>query len=214
MHKVIVYVEGPSDKAAMYALLDPLIEEKLRQGVRIDFFEAPPGDRKASVLTKVPLKAVAILTNNPAAIVVAMPDLYPRDRVFPHETFAELSAGILRTFEGALQTRGIRGDTRLRSRFRVFCFKHDLEALILACPEQLRDHLGAKHLEVTWRIPVEDQDHDHPPKRVVDDLFAKCGQNYRGTLDAPGILAGSDYNDIASKCPQCFRPFVEFLRNL
>jgi hypothetical protein len=214
MYRVIVYVEGPSDKAAMYTLLAPLIEEKGRHGVRIDFFEGPPGDRKASVLRKVPLKAAAIITNNPAAIVVAMPDLYPRNKVFPHETVAELSAGILRAFNDVLEARGIRSDARLTGRFRVFCFKHDLEALILACHEQLGDHLGAKHLAVTWRIPVEDQDHDHPPRRVVEDLFAKFGQNYRATLDAPSILARCNYNEIARKCPQCFGPFIAFLQNL
>jgi hypothetical protein len=214
MYEVIVYVEGPSDKAAMYALLDPLIEEKGREGVRIDFFEAPPGDRKASVLTRVPLKAAAIIMNNPAAIVVAMPDLYPRDKAFPHETFGELSAGVLSAFDRALEARGIQCDARLRSRFRVFCFKYDLEALVLACHQQLSERLRAKDLKVTWRIPVEDQDHDQPPRRVVEDLFASFGQNYRGTLDAPSILAGANYNDIAAKCPQCFKPFVDFLRNL
>ena len=50
--KVLVYVEGPSDKAALNALLGALIEQKNAEGVSISFFEAPSADRKDSVLTK------------------------------------------------------------------------------------------------------------------------------------------------------------------
>jgi len=35
--KVIVYVEGPSDQAAMEALLAPLLQQKLQEGVVISF---------------------------------------------------------------------------------------------------------------------------------------------------------------------------------
>ena len=45
--RVIVYVEGPSDKAAMNALLEPLLEQKRQEGISIEFFETPAGDRKA-----------------------------------------------------------------------------------------------------------------------------------------------------------------------
>ena len=47
--RVIVYVEGPSDKAAMNALLEPLLEQKRQEGISIEFFKTPAGDRKASV---------------------------------------------------------------------------------------------------------------------------------------------------------------------
>jgi hypothetical protein len=40
---VVVYVEGPSDKAAMTALLAPLLEQKRKKGIAIDFFESPTG---------------------------------------------------------------------------------------------------------------------------------------------------------------------------
>jgi hypothetical protein len=78
----MVYVEGPSDKLAMQELLHPLLEQKRQAGIDINFFETPEGDRKASVLTKVPIRAIRILQNNPDAIVIAMPDLYPRDKAF------------------------------------------------------------------------------------------------------------------------------------
>jgi len=34
--RILVYVEGTSDKSAMEALLAPLIEEKLNQGISIE----------------------------------------------------------------------------------------------------------------------------------------------------------------------------------
>jgi hypothetical protein len=66
--KVIIYVEGKSDQLAMQELLKPLIDRKRNFGINIEFFETPDGDRKASVLTKVPVKAVNILINNPSAL--------------------------------------------------------------------------------------------------------------------------------------------------
>jgi hypothetical protein len=211
--KVIVYVEGPSDAAAMETLLSDLIQEKRKLGIDIAFFEAPKGDKKTSVLTKVPLRAVDILRNEPESMVVAMPDLYPRDKAFPHQTCAELRDGIMANFERALQQKKV-GDARMKDRFKVFCFKHDLEALLLACEDSLRVRLGVQYLDVSWRKPVEDQDHYEPPKRVVERLFRENGFRYRDTVDAPIILRGASYLDVAERCPQCFGPFVEFLQGL
>ncbi len=166
--RVVVYVEGPSDRVAMIVLLAPLLEQKRQEGISIDFFESPEGDKKASVLTKIPKRAAVIIRNDPSAIVVAMPDLYPKNKAFPHEAFEELKAGIVKNFDSALQAKERKVDARLRERFKVFCFKHDLEALILAAKKALGDRLGVRSLSVTWRIPVEDQNHQRPPKRIVE----------------------------------------------
>jgi len=147
MKRVVVYVEGPSDKAAMEALLKPLLRQRRQQGIAIDFFDAPAGDRKKSLLLKIPHRAVNILCNQPATFVVTMPDLYPRNRGFPHKTYEELANGVLK-------------------------------------------------------------------KRVVEDLFRQHRQRYRDTVDAPLILSGSDYQGLAEACPQCFKPFVEFLSSI
>ena len=92
--KVIVYVEGKSDRLGMETLLRPLVEEKRQQGVDIQFYETPNGDRKTAVLRKVPKKAVNTLRNLPHSVVVALPDLYPRNKGFPHETVDELVEGV------------------------------------------------------------------------------------------------------------------------
>ena len=212
--EVIIYVEGPSDQAAMQALLYPLLQKKSQEGLAISFPIALRGDAKKYILLEVPGRAVDIILNKPHTIVVAMPDLYPKNKGFKHETFDELKAGIFRNFSSALRHKGVEDDSRVIERFRVFCFKHDLEALILASEEALRNRLGVDHLDVTWQKPVEDQDHSNPPKGIVEELFGKHGQRYKDTVDARSILGASDYRDIAGKCPQCFKPFVEFLSSL
>ncbi len=217
--KVEIYVEGTSDKLAMEALLLHLIEEKLQQGIRIEFFPVKGvnndrgGHAKKDLLTKTPTKAVNIIQNNPTTIVVIMPDLYPQNIGFSHETIQELENGILENFNQVLQSKGIT-DNRLRERFKIFCFKHDLEALILAAESKLISILGLNSLTRTWTIPVEDQNHNVPPKEIVEELFIKCGKKYKGTVDAPRILGSARYQDIAEQCPQAFRVFVEFLENI
>jgi len=212
--RVIIYVEGPSDKLAMLALLRPLIESKRQEGILIDFVETPAGDRKKSVLTKVPRRAASIIANDPDAIVVALPDLYPKNKAFPHETVAELVAGIQRAFLQSLTLKTSSTINTCQDRFRVFCFKHDMEALVLASEENLRSRLQIANLRRVWRVPVEDQNHNLPPKRVVEGLFQHCRKRYRDTVDAPVILGSSNYGTIAERCPQCFKPFVNFLSSL
>ncbi len=214
MRKVQVFVEGPSDKAAMGALLAPLLRRLLDRGVAVHFFDAPSGDRKKAVLLKVPEKAVNILRSESKTVVVAMPDLYPKNRGFPHTTPEELAAGILRSFRAALERKGLRDTGHLEERFKVFCFKHDLEALVLASFSALKARLGVADLKKSWKLPAEDVDHEQPPKRVVEALFESCGQRYKDTVDAPLILSHGQYEALAEECSQCFKPFVQFLSSL
>ncbi|MGK7872345.1 MAG: DUF4276 family protein [Xenococcaceae cyanobacterium] len=136
-------------------------------------------------------------------IVVALPDLYPKNKGFNHETVEDLCTGIMSIFARKLQSKGFE-DERLRKGFKVFCFKHDLEALILADQSELQNRLGVDSLDVTWRIPVEDQNHDCPPSQVVKHLFQNFGKRYKKTVDAPWILGKTSYREIAERCPQCF----------
>lgn len=53
-----------------------------------------------------------------------------------------------------------------------------------------------------------------PPKRIVEKLFNARSEVYQDTVDAPVILSTCNYEDIADRCPQCFKPFVEFLKAL
>ena len=220
--RVIIYVEGPSDKNAMEALLVNLIDKKSEEGVSIEFFPIKGsnndrgGDAKKELLLKAPTKAVNILGNNPNSIAIILPDLYPRNKGFPHETFQQLRAGIMENFSQALQEKDIQ-DERLKERFKVFCFKYEMEALILAAESALLGKLGKLKFtsqDVTWTIPVEDQNHDRPPSEIVEQLFRDSGKKYDKRVDPQLILRNTSYQEIAEKCTQCFKPFVEFIEGI
>jgi len=219
--KVNIYVEGPSDKNAMEALLVKLIEKKSAEGVSINFFaiKGPNndkgGDAKKDLLLKAPRKAVDTL-KDPNSIVIILPDLYPKNKEFRHETFQELEAGIMKNFSQALQKKGIQ-DERLKERFKVFCFKYEMEALILAAESALLGKLGKLKFtsqDVTWTRPVEDQNHDRPPSKIVEQLFRDSDKKYDKRVDPQLILGKTSYQEIAEQCPQCFKPFVEFIERI
>lgn len=210
MKKVIVYVEGPSDRLAMEELLADLLARLQTAGVVVKFI---PTDGKKKLMLHTPTKAVNILRNDPQAVVTALPDLYPPNVSFEHSTFEELAHGLCHEFERALVRKRL-DDVQLQKRFHVFCFKHDLEALVLAAERQLASHLGVSSVKCTWTRPVEYQDHHVPPKRVVERLFEAHGDRYQDTVDAPLILGAARYPEIAAACPQCFKPFVDLLESL
>lgn len=66
--RAIIYVEGVSDKNTLTVLLEPLIERKRQVGISIDIFETPDGDRKYSLLTKAPVRAVNIYGTIPVQL--------------------------------------------------------------------------------------------------------------------------------------------------
>ena len=119
----------------------------------------------------------------------------------------------MENFSQALQKKGIQ-DERLKARFKVFCFKYEMEALILAAESALRDKLGVTDLEVTWTIPVEDQNHDRPPSKIVEQLFLNSGKKYNKKVDPQLILRNTSYQEITDKCTQCFKPFVKFIEDI
>ncbi len=103
--RVIVYVDGPSDVAAMNELFRSLIEAKQQAGVQITFTFIPKGDGKKAILLQVPQRAATILLNDADAWVAAMPDLYPRNKGFPHEIAEELLLGIATEYEKRLRKK-------------------------------------------------------------------------------------------------------------
>jgi len=208
--KVIVYVEGPSDRLAMEELLADLLQRLEGRGVAVDFI---PMEGKKRLLNQTPRKALHILRNDPQAVVIALPDLYPPNVSFEHHTFAELQHALMKEFNHQVCLKDIT-DPRLVERFHIFCFKHDLEGLILAAEKELASRLGQTVIKRTWVTPVENQNHNRPPKRVVERLFAEYGDRYKDTIDAPLILGAAHYPEIAAACPQCFQSFVDFLESL
>ncbi len=210
--KVIVYVEGPSDRLAMQELLTSLLARLQTRGVTVIFLSIG-NENKKDLILKTPIKAVNILRNDPQSVVIALPDLYPPNHGFPHSTFADLSKGLRERFKKELERKNV-DDVRLHERFHIFCFKHDLESLVLAAENQLASRLGVASIDCTWVKPVEDQNHNKPPKRIVEQLFEMYGEKYKDTIDAPLILGATPYHEIAYACYQCFKPFVDYLEAL
>jgi hypothetical protein len=69
--KVLVYVEGPADRAALDKLLDPIVSEGRSQGVGIRLV---PLNGKSHVLNDSPRKAADHLAEHPDDWVFALPD--------------------------------------------------------------------------------------------------------------------------------------------
>ncbi|WP_170229605.1 DUF4276 family protein [Polyangium fumosum] len=214
--KVIVYVEGPSDKSALEALLKPIIEEGRRNGRGISF--SPQGG-KAQILNDVPRKAAEHLKQHPQDWVFVLPDLYPMAYYDggpnEHRSFPALRQLLQDKFKRWADKFGLSVETL--DHFRVHCLKHDLEALLLAAPDALRARLKTKDkLHGHWRMPVEDQNDNKPPKRVVEALFEKYREKpkYIDTIDAVWILGRAVFSDVESACPQNFAPLVRELRSI
>jgi hypothetical protein len=213
--KVLVYVEGPADRAALEKLLAPIVSEGQRRGVGIRFI-AVAG--KSHVLDDSPRKAADHLAEHPDDWVFALPDLYPMS-VYDgthnaHRSFIELEQLLKNRFLSRASKVGV--TDAARARFRVHCLKHDLEVLLLAAPDELRQRLGTKEaLRGQWRNPVEDQNDQKPPKRVIEALFEKYqGRKYIDTTDASWILGRASLDTVTAACPQRFTPFVAELRQI
>ena len=206
MNEVFVYVEGPSDQLGMRELLANIIEVAAGKGNKVDFY--PLGGKKP-LLNKGPKKAINILRNKPNSWVFLVPDLYPRNMPFTHSNYKELKDELDKRFESEIKKKNC--DDRLKSRFFVHCFKYDLESLLLASENNLLQRLERNNFSLSWTIPVEDQDHNNPPKRIVETLFINAGMKYKDTADVPWILQRSDYKELMNKCPQNFKPFINDL---
>jgi hypothetical protein len=214
--KVLVYVEGPSDRTALEEFLEPIISTGRKGGVGIRLL---PLNGKAPVLNDSWRKAADHLADNPADWVFALPDLYPMS-VYDgtpnaHKSFADLERLLKSRFDARANKIGV--DPAARSHFRVHCLKHDLEGLLLAAPDALRLRLGTKDaIQGRWRKPVEDQNDDRPPKRVVEALFDQYRKKpkYIDTTDAPWILKRASLEAVIGACSQRFAPFVAELRAL
>ena len=213
--KARVYVEGPSDRDALGALLKPIVEEAHQKRNGIQFF---PTEGKDRLLDTVGRKAAYDLLDHPDDWIFALPDLYPMARYRgtrnAHESLDQLKRMLHRRFSEHATRVGVSAEGR--KHFRVYCLKHDLEVLVLASSGALRKRLRAgEAVEGRWRRPVEDQNDAQPPKRIVEALFRQYAKrDYIDTTDAPWILGRASLADVVKACPQQFAPFVEELRRV
>lgn len=211
--RAIVYVEGASDAEALRALLRPIIENGRANGIGIAFVHKGSKD---GILGEVPRIAANHLKQNPGDWIFALPDLYPFSEhgAHKHSSFDEMEKRLRSKFEACARDVGL-SKSALRH-FRVHCLKHDLEVLLLAAPTELSKRLKTPDkLRDWWRQPVEDQNGNEPPKRVVQKLFTKyLERKYQETVDAKWILERADLAAVEAACSQHFKPFVQKLRDI
>lgn len=210
---VLVYVEGPADRIALETLLRGVRGEAQQRGVGVRFI---PLGGKAAILNHVGIRAADHLASHPDDWVFALPDLYPMAAFDgtdnAHASFEQMEAILRGRFTARCAKIGLSEDRRLH--FRVHCFKHDLEVLLLAAPDALRMRLGTRDsLKGRWRSVVEEQNDEKPPKRVVEALFNQYRRKkYVDTDDAPWILSKAVLAEVIKGCHQQFAPFVHELR--
>ena len=213
--KVLVYVEGPSDRVSLEKVFHSIRNQGRQFKVSITFL---PGGSKDWILQNLGRTAASHLKSNPDDYVFALPDLYPMakyDRTgSAHHTYEELKALLTGRFLAEAARCGLPDATR--SHYRVHCLKHDLEVLLLGAPDVLRQRLRTdEKIEKSWRKPPENQNDNEPPKRVVESLFMKYRkQRYIETTDAPWILERTSPQDLCISCPQNFKPLFTELDRL
>lgn len=194
--KVWVFVEGESDRLALNALWGNWRNALRDKGWGLQVL---PLDTKDKFLRKVGPRAAEKLKADADDLVVGLPDYYPNapyaDSDLKHETVEQLQALQAGAVDRALVAiYSLQGENLRRAldRFRPSVLKHDMEMLLLAAKEQLRKVLGTREHLGKWKIPVEEQDQQNPPKRIVEELFRTKSQkkrSYRETIHAPAVLS-------------------------
>lgn len=193
--KVWVYVEGPSDVSALDALWSPWKAQLKSGGIGFSIHNLK---NKSQFLRKIGHRAAQKLVAEPQDLVVGFPDLYPAGNIFGdpfnHTDMATLRDVQQRHVREALKaTFGIRQDKieAYLSRFYAGALKHDLEMLLLVAQDQLRSVLDTNESLGNWIRPVEDQNNEKPPKRIVEELFrtrSRRKKAYRDTIHAPQVM--------------------------
>jgi len=222
--KVYIYVEGESDKLGLQTLWTNWRKQLRAAGHGIEII---PLTNKSQYFRKIGPRAAEKLCANNEDIVIGLPDLYPNQPYartrFEHSNMAQLMSIQKREVSNALQ--GVFGVNRpqvrqLLERFLPSALKHDFEMLLLAAKDQLRSFLGTSDRLGNWHNPVEDQNQNHPPKRIIEELFmtkSRTRHAYRDTRDASAVLQNvtdiktiiySEANQI--KCP-VFKALLDWI---
>ena len=193
--KVWIYVEGESDRLGLRTLWTNWRKQLRAAGHGIKII---PLTSKSQFFRKIGPRAAEKLCANNEDIVIGLPDLYPNQEYvgtqFEHRDLTQLMTVQTNEVSNALQNifsvnrPQVR---RLLKRFLPSALKHDLEMLLLAAQDQLRSYLGTPDRLGNWRNPDEDQNQNHPPKRIVEELFrtkSRTRHAYRDTRDASAVL--------------------------
>jgi len=175
-----VYVEGPSDKLGLEALLRNEIRDWRQRGIGLRLL---PLGGKGNVLGEIGRRTRLALATNHADHIFALIDLYP----------GHVDAESLR------QELRQRVEPQWHARFHAHVAVHDFEAWVLANKEQLSKRLGVATLH-GFNSPetVNDQ---KPPAERLKELFIRHKRTYQKEVDGPAILRRTTPAVISDQCP-------------
>lgn len=200
--KVWIYVEGDSDRIALFTLWARWRESLGTHGWGIDII---PLDNKARFFKKIGHRSAEKLVRNENDLVVGLPDLYPNrgyeNSHYKHDDFDELKTVQRRLVKKSLAEIYHPSSAQIQAaleRFYPTALKHDLEMLLLAAKDELCAVLDTHDALGRWRHPVEEQNQTRPPKYIVEDLFRVYKKReYRDTVHAKAVLGRvTDINTI------------------
>jgi hypothetical protein len=191
--KVWIYVEGQADQSALGTLWAGWKSKLSQSGWGIQIL---PLSDKSRFFRNIGPHAAEKLANNGNDLVVGLPDLYPNatysSTEYRHTNLPELKNTQSKLVRGSLVSAFGLSDASADDamiRFYPSALKHDLEMLLLAAVVHLRSVLDTSDTLGNWRHPVEEQNQNRPPKRIVEELFyAKRKIQYRDTVHASGVL--------------------------
>jgi hypothetical protein len=220
--KVWIYVEGESDRLALFTLWARWRESLRTPGWGVVII---PLGNKAKFFRKIGHLAAEKLTNNTDDLVIGLPDLYPNHEYenshYKHDDFDELKTVQRRLVKKSLTEIYYPSPAQIQAaleRFYPTALKHDLEMLLLAARDELRAVLDTHDALDRWRHPVEDQNQTRPPKYIVEDLFRVYkGRGYRDTVHAKAVLGRVTdintilyYNGSQLQCP-VFKELMDWI---
>ena len=213
--KAWIYVDGPSDVMGLNTLWSDWRQRLKLKGWGIQVIDL---QSKSKFFAHIGPRAAEKLRADPKDLVVGLPDLYPVD-IFRTTDFAHSNLLELQNVQRLLVENNLReNEANMLERFFPSAFKHDFEVLLLSAKHRLRDHLQTSDELGKWRQPVEEQNHDHPPKYIVNELYRKYHKRkYRETTDAVAVLRRVEkseeifYSDSRQlQCP-AFKEMVDWI---
>lgn len=222
--KIWIFVEGESDRLGLQSLWRNWCAQLRLAGHGIKIISLTS---KPHFFRKIGPRVAEKLYANNEDIAIGLPDLYPNQPYagtrFEHSDMTQLQSIQKREVSNALERVFDVNRPQIRQllkRFLPSALKHDLEMLLLAAQDQLRSYLGTSENLGNWRNPVEDQNQNNPPKRIIEELFrtkTRTRRSYRDTIDASAVLQNvtnirkivySESNQI--KCP-VFKALLDWI---
>ncbi len=209
---VYIYVEGDAEVHALPRIpADIYASRKVRTPVAL----------RGGFLSHIGPTAAKLLVREEDAHAFACPDLAPNKAYLgtkrEYHDCEGLQDMLRRGVKAELSARvGVRRVAAALRRFHPHPFRHDFEAIVLACPDRLKAYMRTT-VDITRRYSrnPEDQDFERYPSKVVESLFNDFRHTrYKKGHDPERLFDGFTRPELDAVCARCprFAGFVAELR--